>query len=165
MSVKSTINFTRLIKEPTKYAELLDLADLEELLVKLKEQYYTTDQPLVPDFIYDEIEDVLRIRKPTSKVLALTDTDVVKGKSVILPYYMHSQRKAKADSGDMERWLAKYTGPYVVSHKIDGMSILMVYDKSIRSDSKMRLYTRGQKGHEGYDVTRHAKNLDLGKMQ
>jgi len=136
------INFDKLVKDPAKYTKLLSIGDLENLLVSLKDYYYNTDQPLVPDFVYDEAEDVLRERKPDSKVLGLTDAKVSKGPTVKLPYYMHSQAKAKADSGDIQRWFRKYGGPYVISHKIDGISVELVYDQSLKQQTKIKLYTR-----------------------
>lgn len=158
------IEFNRLINDPNKYSQLLTIADLERLLLTLKDYYYNTQEPLVPDYVYDEVEDVLREKYPNSKVLALTDTAISKGPTVKLPYYMHSQSKAKADSGDMPRWLDKYsTNPKLVAHKLDGMSVQFIYDKKITKGSKLKLYSRGQEGINGHDITHIAKYIDLGK--
>jgi len=150
-----------IIRDPIGYANKLTLIDLERLILILKDYYYN-DDPLVPDLIYDQLEDVLRERSPKSKALA-TGAPVRDGEKVVLPYPMASQNKAKMGSGTVESWLKKYSGnSFLVSHKIDGMSMMYYKPKGILSPVKMM--TRGN-GEKGTNVSQILKWIDMGKIK
>ena len=72
-----------------------------------------------------------------------------RGKTKVkLPYEMWSMDKIKPSTDAVEKWKKKYTGPYVVSAKLDGISALYVSE-----DGKApKLYTRGN-GKEGQDIS------------
>jgi len=73
---------------------------------------------------------------------------------------MASMDKIKPDSGALKGWTAKYTGPYVLSCKLDGVSGMYVCD----SAGKYKLYTRGN-GTVGQDVSHLINVLKLPKMK
>lgn len=150
------INLTQILKDPIDYARTIKIKELEELITLFKEYYYNTDTPLVPDLVYDQIEDVLRERSPKSSALRMIGAPIKN--AVKLPFPMPSLDKVKADQGTANKWFEKYPGPYVVSHKLDGISMMYYQD----SNGKVKLYTRGN-GIKGQDVTGILKYIDVGK--
>ena len=154
----STFNLNQLLKEPEKYAKKLSINDLEELIIVLKDYYYNTDTPLVPDAIYDQVEDVLLLRKPDSSILISVGAPVKE--AVKLPYAMPSLNKAKSGAGTTSKWLDKYPGPYTVSYKLDGVSLMYYVPKN----GPPQLFTRGN-GTQGQNVTGLLKHLDMGKIK
>ena len=70
---------------------------------------------------------------------------------VKLPYEMWSMDKIKPDTGYLPKWTAKFTGPYVLSCKLDGVS-------GLYADGK--LYTRGN-GIVGQDISHLIPYLQL----
>lgn len=146
----------KILETPIKYAKSLPIEDLEELILILKDYYYNTDTPLVPDSIFDQLEDVLSDRKPKSFALLRIGAPS-RGADTPLPYPMPSQNKAKAGEGTIGKWLRKYPGPYLVSHKIDGIS-LMYY----QNGTKVQLFTRGN-GTKGQDVSAALPYLDISR--
>lgn len=155
---KGNINITAILKDPVKYAEDQTVADLENLIMTLKDYYYNTDTPLVPDLIYDQIEDVLRKRSPKSTALAAIGAPIKD--AIKLPYPMPSLNKAKAGEGTTAKWLDKFGGPYVVSHKVDGISVMWYRD----SNGKVDLFTRGD-GIKGQNITGILKYIDIGDVK
>lgn len=151
---ENRFDLDQLLRSPIKYANSLSIKDLEELILVLKDYYYNTDAPLVPDSIFDQVEDVLRERKPNSFALMRIGAPS-RGADVPLPYPMASQNKAKAGAGTTEKWMRNYPGPYVVSHKIDGISALLNQDK------KLQMFTRGD-GIKGQDISVAIRYLDMG---
>jgi len=152
------ININAILNDPVKYAGELSVGELENLIMVLKDHYYNTDTPLVPDQIYDQIEDVLRRRSPKSKALAAIGAPVKD--AVELPYPMPSLNKAKAGKGTIAKWFDKYGGPYLVSQKIDGISIMWYKDKT----GKIDLFTRGD-GIKGQNISGIMKYIDIGTIQ
>jgi len=160
------IDFTHILKDPEDYAQNLSINELEQYLMLFKSYYYNTDTPLVPDHIYDEMEDVLRSRAPDSKVLSTVGAQLLPSqRKTKLPYPMASQDKAKAESGDLEKWLKKppasQAKDILVSDKLDGISLMYYY----RKGQPAKLYTRGTT-FEGQDVShllRHGLQISTQK--
>lgn len=149
-----SVQIKALIANPTKYANKIKLTELEELIIILKEYYYNQDQALVPDLIFDKTEDVLRQRKPGSYALFLIGAPS-QGADVKLPYPMASQNKLKAGDGTTDKWLAKNPGDKVISHKLDGISLLFN-----KTGDQIQLLTRGN-GLKGSDVSNLYRYLDF----
>jgi NAD-dependent DNA ligase len=76
---------------------------------------------------------------------------------VALPYKMASMDKIKPDTGSLPKWQMKYTGPYVISCKLDGISGMY----STEGDTP-KLYTRGD-GDVGQDISYLIPHLRLPK--
>ena len=45
-------------KNPVKYANKLEINDLEKLLRKFSDKYYNTGEPLVSDYVFDELRNI-----------------------------------------------------------------------------------------------------------
>lgn len=148
-----------ILNNPIAYANKIKIKDLEELILILKDYYYNSDTPLVPDNIYDQLEDVLKVRNPRSSVLIQVGAPS-DGANVPLPFPMASQNKIKAGEGSAQKWLDKYPGPYVVSHKIDGISLGMIYEIEKNNRVRVQLLTRGN-GVKGSDVSNIVQYMDL----
>lgn len=74
---------------------------------------------------------------------------------VDLPVNMPSMDKIKPDSNALSNWQSKYTGPYVLSCKLDGVSGLYY-----AIDGKKKLYTRGN-GSVGQDISHLLKDIKI----
>lgn len=140
----------QLASQGKKYLKRLPVAQLE-VLVKLANRLYTNQgsSPLT-DIQYDELRDRLKKLYPASSALAEVGAHPEGGSlgKTKLPYYMGSLDKVGLD---------KFTkpGPYLVSAKMDGISLLYV-----NTGGTHRLYTRGD-GYVGQDVTPLIKTLKL----
>lgn len=156
-------HFEKIVRNPEEYASSIPIEKLEALVVYLKKHYYNNATPLVPDSVYDKLEDVLRKRSPNSDVLKMIDAPEYSNSisstrsGVKLPFFMGSQDKAKAGSGVFDKWVQTHSGNgFVVSHKLDGQSVLGVFENGI-----VKLYSRGSDGINGQDLSRHAGLIDL----
>ena len=145
---------SNLLKNPYKYANQISVKDLVDLMKQLSYYYYNTDQPLVPDEIYDILKNILQERDPTNKYLGEIGVQVAKKEKVKLPYFMPSLEKIKPSTDALSKWIKKFKGPYVLSDKLDGVSGLLVKE----GDDKFKLYTRGD-GKEGQDISHLIKYI------
>jgi len=136
------------------------IKDIETLLLEAKEAYYNTGKPIFDDATYDDLEDRLRELHPKSKVLRMVGAPTPKAKGKVKvkhEHFMGSLSKVKPDNGTLERWVSRYTGPYVVSDKLDGISLVIYY----RPGKAPLVLTRG-KGTHGIDVSSiypHLRNV------
>lgn len=120
---------------------------------------------VIDDPTYDQIEESLREINPRSPALKTGIQPKASGKDlrqkrvlkqkVDLPFYMGSLDKVKPE--DVERWLSKNPGPYLVMDKEDGLSIGLVYKKG-----QVWAYTRGD-GLVGQDITYLIPHLKVPK--
>ena len=138
--------------------EKLNKDTLSEIIKYANDAYYN-EKPVLSDNEFDIIKEFLEKRFPEAEVLQEVGAPIQGKNKVTLPFEMASMDKIKPDSGALPGWTAKYTGPYVLSCKLDGVSGLYVCD----SDGKYRLYTRGN-GHIGQDVSHLISILKLPKM-
>lgn len=95
---------------------------LTDFLKELNKAYYNK-QPLLSDNQYDIVKEFIEKKYPNNKVVREIGAQVEKNK-VTLPYFMGSMDKIKPDTQALTHWTAKYTGPYVLSCKLDGISAL-----------------------------------------
>ena len=109
---------------------------------------YHNEVAIMSDETYDFLIDTLKDIDPDRSVLKQVGAKVMGKNKVKLPYYMGSMDKVKpSDQAVLDKWKNKYTGPYVYSDKLDGVSGLLVLE-----NSKLKLFTRGD-GYEGTDIT------------
>ena len=143
----------RNIKKPA-YIKNLPPGMLEWLVTASKDAYYNTDAAIMDDATYDRIESRLKKQYPRSPMLR-TGADPVVGapSKVNLPYYLGSMDKLRSG---VESW--GYPGPYLVTEKLDGVSLLYINQKGVS-----KLYTRGN-GMVGQDVSKLAKALRLPRI-
>ena len=140
------------IKKAT-YVKSLPPGMLEFLIQTAKDAYYNTGTPIMDDATYDRIETQLKKEYPRSPILKTGAEPVVSAPAkVTLPYYLGSMDKVRS----VESW--GYPGPYLITEKLDGVSLLYVNQNGTTS-----LYTRGN-GIVGQDVSKLAPALNLPRI-
>ena len=128
------------------YLQTLTESELVDLIVSANDAYYNK-KPFLTDDEFDIVKEFVEMKFPTNTVLKAIGAPVEKGK-VKLPFNMPSMNKIKPDTDALAKWKRKYTGPYVLSAKLDGVSGMYV----LKSGDKPQLYTRGD-GTFGQNVS------------
>jgi NAD-dependent DNA ligase/DNA polymerase/3'-5' exonuclease PolX len=136
--------------------EHLSEKELSEIVIFSSDRYYNSTIPIMTDNEYDIVKEYLERKYPKNPILQQIGAPITKNK-VKLPFNMPSMDKIKPDSGALANWEKKYTGPYVLSCKLDGVSGMYVSNKDI---DKAKLYTRGD-GNVGQDISHLLKTLGL----
>lgn len=130
---------------------------LATILRELNDAYYN-EQPLLTDNEYDIVKEYIENKYPSNQVLKDVGAPVERNK-VKLPYEMWSMDKIKPDTNALTNWMAKYSGPYVLSCKLDGVSGLYTTE-----NKEPKLYTRGN-GKIGQDISHLIPYLRLPKTK
>lgn len=110
---------------------------------------------ILTDEEYDSLERQLKAMDPKNAFFLQVGSDVRGGK-VPLPFKMGSLDQVY--EGDTEKWVAQYgleESHFVVSDKLDGTSVALIYDRKGNFNSA---FSRGN-GTMGADITRHIKQL------
>ena len=146
-----TTAFLKKIKESdfdlSKYVQNLDSKKLEKILRDLSSEYYNKGISLVSDEIFDYLKETLQELDPLNDYLNEIGAPVNEKEKVKLPYSMGSLDKIKPSTNELEKWKKTYTGPYVISDKLDGISAQLYITKK-----ENKLYTRGD-GEYGQDIS------------
>lgn len=150
--MEKTINDLNNSSDPFNFAEQLSVKQLEEIITYTSEKYYN-DESVISDALWDMLVDFLRLKDKKNKVLKNIGSKVKSKNKVSLPYHLGSMDKIKPPSNKINIWIKKYSGDYVLSEKLDGVSALLVYN-----DNNINLYTRGT-AKEGTDITSLLKYL------
>ena len=130
---------------------------LASILRELNDAYYN-EQPLLTDNEYDIVKEYIENKYPSNQVLQDVGAPVERNK-VKLPYEMWSMDKIKPDTNALTNWMSKYSGPYVLSCKLDGVSGLYTTE-----NKEPKLYTRGN-GKIGQDISHLIPYLRLPKTK
>lgn len=102
----------------------------------------------ITDAVYDKFEDMLRAKYPNHALLKKVGAPVTNKKTKIkLPFNMPSLDKIKG-ADNVSAWLESHDGPYIVSDKVDGVSIGIRYDGTTNTLG----FTRGD-GATGGDIS------------
>jgi NAD-dependent DNA ligase/DNA polymerase/3'-5' exonuclease PolX len=131
---------------------------LSDMIRMTNEQYYNTQNPLLTDNEYDILKEYIERTYPKNAAIQEIGAPVGKNK-VSLPYEMPSMDKIKPDTGALDAWARKYSGPYLLSCKLDGVSGLYIMD-----EKTPKLYTRGN-GTIGQDITHFLSSISLPRGQ
>jgi NAD-dependent DNA ligase len=142
-------------KEPFSADELTQI-ELESVIKYAADKFFNTKKPIMEDNVYDIIIDFLKEKFPKSKTLKTIGSIPKTKNKVKLDYWLGSMDKIKPNNNDFEKWFNKYSGPYVISDKLDGVSALLIY----RSNSTINMYTRGT-AEEGTDITELLKYINV----
>ena len=142
-------------KNGIKVLHNLNENQLTEML-KLANLLYRNSQPIMTDNEYDILQDYITEKYPSNQEVFKIGAPVEKNKAQ-LPYEMASMDKIKPDTGVLTNWTKKYTGPYVLSCKLDGVSGLYSTEST-----PPKLYTRGD-GKVGQDISHLIPHLHLPK--
>ena len=134
--------------------EKLTQTQLESIILECNKAFHGDKTPLLNDMQYDILVDFISKKFPKNKVLEKIGTPVEKNK-IKLPYEMASMDKIKPDTDALDKWKQKYSGPYLLSCKLDGVSGLYSTEGLVP-----KLYTRGD-GKIGQDVTHLIPYLKL----
>ena len=148
---------------PNLYGVLEDMGNKAVLKVikQLDKSYHEEGYNIVDDDTYDAIVlnyEILIKNEAGDKKTPITTTGhkVPKGSAVKLPHWMGSMKKMKPDdTKTLSNWLKKYTGPYVISDKLDGVSALLT-----GGVSTYKLFTRGD-GEAGRDISHLIPHLKI----
>ncbi len=131
---------------------------LADLLREANRSYYYDQTPLFTDNQYDIIKEYVEAKYPTNPIIYEIGTAVERNK-VTLPYPMGSMDKIKPDTNALSNWTSKFTGPYLLSCKLDGVSGLYTTE-----GKEPKLYTRGD-GQIGQDISHLIPFLRLPKTR
>ncbi len=140
------------------FEEILNNSELVEnkklfydVLKDLSDVYYESGNSKVTDDEFDLLKDHYeKMHNQTFNYIGST------GKNV-LPIYLGSLNKCK-DDHSLDLFKNRCSNQFVISEKIDGISILLEFDKA-----QMRIYTRGD-GYVGQDISQIGKYLNIGNV-
>jgi NAD-dependent DNA ligase len=125
-------------------------------MVVMANEVYRNKTPIISDNQFDILEDFIRNKFPDNKVIKLIGAPIPVGKNkATLPYEMWSMDKIKPDTKALANWKTKFTGPYLLSCKLDGVSGLYTTE-----GKQPKLYTRGD-GKVGQDISHLIPYLHL----
>ena len=127
------------------------------IIQKANDAYYNNN-PLMTDNEFDIVKEYFDKKFPNNPVLQNIGAPITKNK-VTLPYNMPSMDKIKPDTDALDKWMKKYTGNYVLSCKLDGVSGMYTTENNTQ-----KLYTRGD-GTIGQDITHLLPVLNLPKHE
>jgi NAD-dependent DNA ligase/DNA polymerase/3'-5' exonuclease PolX len=144
-------------KDGVSVIKSLPESQLSSMIMYANNAYYNK-KPVVSDNIYDILKEYIERNFPNNIAITEVGAPLEKNK-VALPYYMGSMEKIKPDTGALGRWEKKYKGPYVISAKLDGMSVMY----SSESGEK-HLYSRGN-ANIGLDLSHMIPYLELPKEE
>ena len=136
--------------------KMLSESNLAVILDEATKAYYN-EEPLMTDNEFDIIKEYMETKYPKNKILEQIGAPVQDKNKVTLPYHMASMDKIKPDTNALPKWKMKYTGPYVLSAKLDGISGLYSSE-----NGEQKLYTRGN-GSVGQDISHLIPYLRLPK--
>jgi DNA ligase (NAD+) len=160
MKIKEVI--TELKKDPDNILTSIDGPNLKKVLDYLADRYYNYNESLVSDQLFDYIKDFYEknFNKNKTVIIGAPVLEKQTGKFK-LPYFMGSLDKIKPSTNAFNKWIEKYSGPYVISYKLDGISALLH-----KLNGKIFLYTRGN-GTEGQDISHVLKyiNINTNKLE
>ena len=134
--IKNIEDFKNKVKELTFYSE----DELTQMIKLINKTYYDSDsEPLLSDNQYDILRDYMLEKYPNNNIAKDQHAalEITKDK-VKLPYEMWSMDKIKPDTNALTKFKSKYSDPFVISAKLDGVSALYTTNETIP-----HLYTRG----------------------
>lgn len=136
----------------------MPIQQLEAIITACNNAYYCNKTPIMTDNEYDIIRQYVSNKSKNNEVAmeghTACNVEIEKNK-VELPYEMWSMNKIKPDTAALTTWIAKYTGPYLLSCKLDGVSALYSTE-----GAEPKLYTRGN-GRIGQDISHMIPFLEL----
>lgn len=154
-STKKIDNLIKLINQDYKlFLNETNEKELEKVLRHLSDLYYNKEESLVTDEIFDILKEHLKKLNHKNKFLTEIGAPVASNEEVKLPFPMGSLEKIKPDTDELQKFIKKYKGKYVISDKLDGISgQLYKNDKG-----EVFLYKRGD-GINGTDISHLVKYI------
>ena len=143
-------NFELFFLDPYEFIETANLKQLLEIANKALTDYHN-NEPIMSDDEYDLLIDRIKVLSPNNpffKKVGASVQKVLHKEKAILPYKMGSMDKIRPEhTSALENFKKKYPNNWIVSDKLDGISALLIIDKTGN-----KLYTRGD-GSVGTDIT------------
>ena len=156
-SASTKSNVKSFQKYGQSFIEKLTEQQLSEMIRLSNKLYYCNNKPLLSDEEYDILKEYIEEKYPNNKAIKEGHTMcsvAVEKRKMDLPFEMWSMDKIKSEK-DINLWLKKYKGKYVISAKVDGVSA--GYSTKM---GKPTLFTRGN-GRKGQDISHAIKYLNL----
>jgi DNA ligase (NAD+) len=141
--------------DPIDIASKFLIEELESIILYTTDKYFNTT-PVITDELYDILIDFLKLKSPTSTILKNIGYKIKSKNKVKLDYWLGSMDKIKPPTNQLYNWTKKYTPPYNLSDKLDGISALLTYN----FNGSINLFTRGT-ADEGMDISHLVKYLNL----
>ena len=150
-------NWDLIKTNPYNYAQTCSQRKLE-IIIKLASKDYYNNTSILSDEQFDILYSYLEENYPHSKLLISIGVDVKSKVKTKLPILLPSMDKIKPDTKALENWQKEFNGPYTISDKLDGMSLLVV-----SKNGKNMAYTRGN-GSIGQDISWIIDYINIGKL-
>jgi DNA ligase (NAD+) len=159
MKINEIIN--ELKKDPDEILTNIDDSNLKKILDYLANRYYNYGETLISDQLFDYIKDFYEKNFNKNKKITIGAPIIENNyEDIKLPYFLGSLDKIKPSTNALTKWLSEYSGPYVISYKLDGTSALLC-----KKDNILSIYTRGN-GIIGKNISHILKyiNIDTTKL-
>ena len=151
-------NWEIINNNPYKFAKNATKNKLENCIDQARKNYYSNAKKILGDDQYDILEDYLKNNFQSIKISEVGFK--VSKESVKLPTFLPSMGKIKANSDSLNKWTKKFKGPYILSDKLDGMSLLI----DARNYPNIQAYTRGD-GNNGKLINWILEYINIGKLK
>jgi DNA ligase (NAD+) len=125
------------------------------LCIETAKDTYYNNTSVIDDDTYDLLEETYQEKYPSQ---VINTGSLPETKKIKLPYEMYSMNKIKNDPAKLKKFFQKYTGEYVISDKLDGVSALYI------KDTTEKLYTRGN-GKIGQDISYLLKYINIPQVE
>jgi NAD-dependent DNA ligase len=133
-------------KDPLPVLKTLTPQQIVQILEVSDTAFFGSNKPLFTDDMYDIVKGYLKSKDPKNPYLKRVGA-VIEFNKEKLPYYLGSLYKIKDDEKEIMKWRKNYTGDYVISEKLDGISCLLTWEKG-----SIKMYSRGN-GVQGQNIT------------
>ena len=151
MKIKEIIELLKVDLESTLFS--LDEKEIKKIIDYLSNQYYNNNISLISDQLFDSIKEYYE--NVSGNKYKNIGAQVIDENKIKLPYWMGSLDKIKPSTNTFNKWIEKFTGPYVISYKLDGISALLC-----KNNGKVYMYTRGN-GFYGRDISQYIKLIGI----
>lgn len=145
MKIQEVIELLKV--DPDSTLKSLDSPSIKKIIDYLSDQYYNKNISLVSDQLFDVIKEYWEKESGEKYKQIGAPASSKNGTKVELPYWMGSLDKIKPSTNAFDNWIKDYSGPYVISYKLDGISALLY-----KTGGKVYMYTRGD-GYVGQDIS------------
>uniref|UniRef100_A0A6C0EJ59 DNA ligase (NAD(+)) n=1 Tax=viral metagenome TaxID=1070528 RepID=A0A6C0EJ59_9ZZZZ len=154
---KQFLNWNLIKTNPYKYAKSASQTTLETTIKLASKKYYNATA-ILSDEQFDILYSYLEEHYINSKLLGNIGVDVESKVKTKLPILLPSMDKIKPDTKALGNWQKDFKGPYTISDKLDGMSLLVV-----SKNGKNTAYTRGN-GSVGQDISWIIDYINIGGL-
>lgn len=155
MSISDIIKYINKSDDIINNINNLSIQDIENIINYSADKYYNKSQSVISDVIYDMLIDFLKLKNPKSKILKNIGSKIKGTNKFKLDYWLGSMDKIKPFTNQLDKWISKYSPPYNISDKLDGVSALLIYN-----NNNISMYTRGT-ATEGMNISKLIKYIDI----